>query len=1176
MTSPAVSPWQVQMLGAFTARRGRQEVSRFRTRKMASLLAYLSCHKEQAHPREGVIERFWPDASPCAGRQSLSQALCALRHQLEGPGVERGAVIVADRLTVRLDPRAIQTDVGEFESALHEARNAADGTTARRLHLKSAHAFYQGEFLPGYYDDWVLTERARLSELHLGVLVELGLEHERAGERDRAIQMARSAIANEPWCEVQHRTLMRLLAESGHGAAALRHYRELVERLRVELDAKPEPQTQTLARAIQSGALHECAAKGARTGIDQLTVAPAAVPCLATGTVTFLLAAGGHATEATIAATAEHAGQIIRAESDAGVAVFARAADALAAALAVAGGGNAHGPTAVALHTGDLDHLPSPTEADDSERFQGTTLERAERFLHLGHPGQVLLSEPTARLLEADLSPELQLTDLGTHRLPAGKQPERLFQITERNRAASFPPLRTQRALAGQAPLQLTRFFGREAELNQIKMLLDKSSIRLLTLVGPGGTGKTRLALEAASQAAATAAPGGVYFVPLSDLTDPEHVPGAVLEAMQRPVERSAEPLAALVRALESGRIRLVLDNVEHLLPRAAQIVGELLAAAPGLSCLATSRRPLGVNGEWRFAVPPLAVPEGPTSLTELATFESVQLFVDRAQAVRPDFQVSESNAAALAKLCAHLDGNPLAIELAAARSQVLTPAQMLRRLERRLDFLATRRQDVPPRHRTLRATCEWSYRLLSPEVQRFLAELAVFRGGMSLDAVAAVSRNPLALDHLVELQELSLLQGEEVGGEMRFRLLDTIQEFAGEKLPADARPELEARHADYYVTLTEQARRGMNSAQQPLWLDRIALEHDNLRLIFDRSVAEGASPASVQLGLRLVGAISTFWATRGHLREGRQRIAELLRQPAAADRTLLRGLALLEAGSLALTHSAPPESLPLLEEALAIFRELDAEAQVGRALNHLANAAFSRGDFLNARDLYQEGLEICYRIKDRRSVSQALTNLGSVANSLGNYAEARARYTESLAIKREVGIPRDIVTALMGLGNVAENEGDFPASLAYHEECLELCRASGDRPRIGWTLVNIGNVVARMGDTTLARTHYLESLRIAIELGDRLNVSGCLDGLANLTFACGQAKRAAQLFGAATTLRITAGGALTLGDQAAHDAFEAEMRAALGENAMSQALAAGEALAQISLPELLAAGVIS
>ena len=1068
MSSPAISPWQVQMLGTFTARRGRQEVSRFRTRKMASLLAYLSCHKEQAHPRESVIERFWPDVSACAGRQSLSQALCALRHQLEGPGVERGAVIVADRLTVRLDPRAITTDVGEFEQALEEAQTARDGSTARRLLLRSAHGFYRGEFLPGYYDDWVLAERTRLSELHLGVLVELGLEHERAGERDRAIQLARSAIANDPWCEEQHRTLMRLLAESGHAAAALEHYRALIERLQAELDAEPEPQTQGLARAIQAGAFHERAGKSARTCAETAVVLPA-LGCAPAGTVTFLLSAGGSASSATTTAAEQHRGQMVRPEEDLGVAVFARAADALAAALSVA----EQGPIAVALHTGDLDHPPLLTEADGPERFHGSALDRAERLLHLGHPGQILLSEPTARLLESDLSPELQLLDLGIHRLPAARQPERLFQVSERNRPASFPPLKAPRALAGTVPLQLTRFFGREAELGQIKMLLENPSIRLLTLVGPGGTGKTRLALEAASQAAATAAPGGVCFVPLSDLTDPEHLPGAVLEAMQRPLDRSAEPLAALASALDDGRVRLVLDNLEHLLPRAAEIVAQLLASAPGLSFLATSRRPLGVNGEWRFLVPPLAVPEGPAPLAELAAFESVQLFVDRAQAVRPDFQVSEANACALAQLCAHLDGIPLAIELAAARAQVLTPGQMLKRLERRLDFLATRRPDVPLRHRTLRATCEWSYRLLSPEIQRFFAELAVFRGSMNFDAVAAVSRNPLALDHLMELQECSLLQSEEVGGEMRFRLLDTIQEFAAEKLPQDARAELEARHADYYVTLSEEARRGVNSAQQPLWLDRIALEHENLRAIFDRAAADGAASESVELGLRLVAAISTFWATRGHLREGRQRIADLLRRPAAAERTLLRGQVLLEAGSLALTHSAPTESLPLLEEALAIFRELGAEAGIGRALNHLANAAFSRGDFLTARDLYEEGLQICYRIKDRRSVSQALTNLGGVANSLGNYAEARARYTESLAIKREVGIPRDIVTALMGLGNVAENEGDLRASLAFHEECLQLCRASGDRPRIGWTLVNIGNVTAKLGNIIQARAHY-------------------------------------------------------------------------------------------------------
>ncbi|HWN80697.1 MAG TPA: BTAD domain-containing putative transcriptional regulator, partial [Candidatus Udaeobacter sp.] len=616
MTSPIQSPWHIQMLGTFTARRGRQEVVRFRTRKMASLLAYLSCHKQQAHPREGVIERFWPDVPAGAGRQSLSQALCALRHQLEGPGVERGAVIVADRLTVRLDPRAVTTDVAEFERALDEAQNAPDGSAARRLRLKSAHGVYQGEFLPGYYDDWVLAERTRLSELHLGVLVGLGLEHERAGERDRAIQLARIAIASDPWCEEQHRTLMRLLAESGHATAACEHYRELVARWQTELDADPEPQTTALFRAIQAGAFQARAGTGAPTCAEAPGVSPG--PCALAGTVTFLLAQGVDATRATIDAVREHQGDLVRSEPAAGVAVFARAADALAAARCVA----AQGPIALALHTGDLSHPPSRAAADAPERFLGAALDRAERLLDLGHPGQILLSEPTARLLESDLSAELQLVDLGIHRLPAARLPERLFQIAERNRPVSFPPLKAPRALSSQVPLQLTRFFGREAELAQIKILLESPSIRLLTLVGPGGTGKTRLALEAASQAATTAAAGGVCFVPLGDLTDPEHLPGAVLEALQRPLERSAEPRAALASALQGSQVRIVLDNLEHLLPRAAEIVAQLLASAPGLSLIATSRRPLGVNGEWRFLVPPLAVPEAPGTLAELAAFE--------------------------------------------------------------------------------------------------------------------------------------------------------------------------------------------------------------------------------------------------------------------------------------------------------------------------------------------------------------------------------------------------------------------------------------------------------------------------------------------------------------------------------------------------------------------------
>jgi predicted ATPase len=877
-------------------------------------------------------------------------------------------------------------------------------------------------------------------------------------------------------------------------------------------------------------------------------------PIAPTGTVTFLLAAGGGAADRIMASARDHGGCLVRSELDAAVAVFGRAADALAAARKVAGQRlTDRPPLAMALHTGDLAHPPAEPDC----RFHGPTLDRAERLLCAAHPGQILASEPTVRLLESDLASELEIQDLGIFRPPAGTLSERWFQIGARGAPALFPPPKAERALAGHLPLQLTRFFGRASELRQLKILLRNPDSRLVTLVGPGGTGKTRLALEAAHQAAADIPV--VWFVPLADLTDPDHLPEAMLEAIHRPTERSAEPLAALARALEGAEALLVLDNLEHLLPRGAAIVAELLERAPRLRCMVTSRRPLGVAGEWRFLVPPLAVPEGPASLAELAALESVQLFVDRAQAVRPDFQVSESNARALAQLLSHLDGLPLAIELAAARALVLGPAQMLRRLDRRLDFLATRRLDVQSRHRTLRGTLEWSYRLLPPEVQRFFAELAVFRGPMSLEAVEAVSRSPVALDHLIELRECSLLLGEEVGDEMRFRLLDMIRDFAGEKLPEGARSELEHRHAEYYVALAERARQGVNSARESEWLDRIALEHDHLRAIFDRCAA---GTEGVRLGLRLTAAIASFWSFRGHLGEGRQRIAELLAQPAAAERNALRAQALTEAGNLAVAQSAPAEGLPALEESLAIFRELADEAGIGRALNHLAIAAFYRGDYAGAARLYEEGLEICHRLGDRRAISQALTNLGNVANSIGDYAGARARYAESLVIKRELAIPRDLATALMGLGNVAENEGDLTASLAYHEECLSLCRQSGDRQRAAWALVNLGNVTFKLGDPERARGYYVESLGIATELGDRFNISGCLDGLSAVALAAGEPAQAARLFSAAMTLRQAAQSGIPPSEQAAHESFLGELRVALGERNLRAALADGAALA--------------
>jgi predicted ATPase/DNA-binding SARP family transcriptional activator len=1182
------APWHIQLLGGLAARRGPHVVSRFRTRKMAGLFAYLACHPDRAHPRESLIELLWPDADPDAGRQSLSQALSSLRHQFEPPGAAPCSVFIADRDAIRLHLPAVTTDLAAFDHLLDAGRRPDACSIERRRSLADAVALHRGELLPGFYDDWVLAERERVLEGYIGALAELGAIHERAGELALALEAARRAVAADPLRESSHRMLMRLLAATGDSRAALTHYESLKRRLAREVGGDPEPRTQALAQQMA-----RALAAGCEFLAPPATPSPKLPPEVAPrterlraekptarrfrGTFTLLIARG--TTEAMLAALhAEidrHGGLMISStDDDACAAAFPRALDALEAARmaarALAKRQADSPPPAIALHSGDLD---GPITRENRVIAHG------ERLALAAHPGQILVSESTAALLGGEPAGAMRVSELGLYQLRGDEQPTRLFQLDLARADASraeFPPPKVERPFAGRVPVPATRFIGRTGEIERLRQLFLDPGTRLVTLLGPGGTGKTRLAIEVARVLAPTS--GAVWFVPLADLHQAGLIPGAILEAMALP-QSPGDPLAKAASHLTGRRSLLILDNAEHLVLETAAIIDRLSAAVPDVRFLVTSRHPVGLALERRFPVPPLAVPTGPESPARLAELESVELFLDRAQAVRPDFHLSAGNAVAVAQLCARLEGIPLAIELAAARAQVLTAAQMLERLRRRLDFLAGRRRDVEHRHHTLRATLEWSFRLLPPPLQAFFTCLAVFRTSFTLEAVEAVCGEATALDLVSELMEYSLLHAAEGAGGMRYHLLDTVREFAAEKLSEPQRLELERRHAEHYLALAEEARPHVNSPREREWLDRLAAEHDNLRAALDYCATPGKNeparppsgpkeptgpnvpPPAALVGLRLAVAIAVFWHARGHLAEGRERLARLLALPRVSGPSPERAAALLELGGLEYSQSDYDQAQSHLEASRELYRTLGHDEGNGRALNYLANTAFHRGEFARAAALYDEGLADCRRLGDRRAIAQALTNLANVANSLADYASARERLEESLAIKRELGIPRDIATSLMGLGNVAENQGDLAAARAYNEECLAMAVASGDRQRAAWTRVNLGNVATKTGDLPAARQHYVDSLRVAIELGDRLNQAGCLSGLASLAARCSIPEAAAGFFGASAALRESMGIVIPDREHEEDESLLAALRVALGGPGLASALNCGRAL---------------
>ncbi len=1189
------SGWKIEFFGWLRLEQEDRIITRFRTQKTAVLLAYLAYYRDRSHPREELINMLWPDCDPEAGRRSLSVALSSLRHQMEPPGVTVGAVIAADRISIRLNSALVMTDVADFESALQRASQTGDDTAQGRL-LTEAADLYRGEFLPGFYEDWVLAERERLAESLLGALQRLIAHLESEGDFKQAIAFACRALGADPLREQSYRDLMHLYRATGRHSTALRQYNELKRILREELDIAPNAESRKLADEIMAERQtagetqdSEISTDADAEGDMSITAgprrpfssirAPQTLVIPPFGTVTFLLLdiqdssalrqQGEEALKQALEAydkqtrktIQKHGGQVVREAGEVLWAAFARASDAIAAAieshqwLDTHHGSSEPGMIQLlplrarsALHTGEV--------GSKGEGFFGSDLDHAARLLAATHGGQLLCSEATAALLSHALEPGPRLIDLGIYRLRGVENPERLFQVNypgvpERK----FPPPAAEHGYSGTLPFQVTRFFGREPELAELQEIVLGTETRLVTITGPGGTGKTRLSLESARRLLAPLQ-GAVWFVPLAEIRDPDLIIESVLDAigMQRTV--GVEPVEQVVEASSRQPALLVLDNFEHLVTEGAPVIQALLERAALLKCMVTSRRLLNLEGEREFPLSPLPPPEETNSPEQLVLNASVRLFLDRAQAVRPDFQVTKRNASAVAQLCRRLEGIPLALELAAARAQVLTSAQMLARSVQRFDLLVSRQRGIAARHRTMRAAVDWSYQLLTPELQKFFARLSVFRGGWTLEAVEAVCEVPSALDLLTELRECSIIQGRVVEAEMRFQMLETMREFAMEGLDSDERARLERRHAEYYLALAERANLELRGPEQVAWLNRLSADHDNLRAALEWSKS---NVDDEETGLRFGYALWRFWYARGHLSEGRKQLADVL--ALTSEHTIARAKALNIAGAVAYYESNLVAARTFYEESLTIHRELGDKQNTAFLLNNLACVADDQGDYARARPLYEEAIALYREIGDQWGIANSLLNLGTDFYSQGDIATARSLYEESLDILNQLGDKFSIAHLLLNLGDALKEESDLVGSRTAYEEALALYRELEHANGIADCLDRFGRIAYEEGDYDKARSLFEEALAIRIELEGRQGLILSLESFGVLALAEGKAERSARLFGAAAALRKKIGIPLPPTEQRRQDKYLDALHRLLSEKEYASAWQSGEAL---------------
>jgi predicted ATPase/class 3 adenylate cyclase len=901
-----------------------------------------------------------------------------------------------------------------------------------------------------------------------------------------------------------------------------------------------------------------------------------------------------------------HGGHLFKTVGDAVYAAFASAKGGLAAALDVQHAlqreswgalGTLH--VRMALHTGVV-------EAHASD-YLGPPLNRVAQLLAAGHGGQILLSRATVELVRDALPPDVTLRNLGERRLKDLSRPEHIFQVVMPSLPADFPPLRTLDARPNNLPAQPNTLIGREREVSVVRDLLRRAGVRLVTLTGPGGTGKTRLALQVASELLDEFT-HGVWFVNLAPISDSALVISTIAQTLGVKESGSQSLVDMLKTYLHTKQMLLLLDNFEQVI-NAAVAVAELLIAAPGLKVLVTSRALLHLSGEHEFTVPPLALPERQPlmDLARLTQYEAVRLFIERAQAVRADFAVTNENAPAVAEICHRLDGLPLAIELAAARVKLFPPMALLARLSSRLAILTGGPADLPARQQTLRNTIDWSYQLLDAGEKALFARLGVFVGGWNLAAAEAVCTidgdRPLeVLDGIASLLDKSLLrQPEGVDVEPRFTMLETIREYALERLAASGEGEaIRQRHALFFTNLAEEIEPNLVNADRGRWLQQLDPELDNVRTALAWSRTEIGRG---ELGIRLAGALGWFWYFRGHLSEGYAWLDGALAQTEALGRTMARAKALTAAARLAYyQNDRDPAASTLAAEGVALWRELRDDRGLAYALIVLGLTHLDQDDTATACVLLDESVALFRALGDKSGCAHSLVYRGVIStHTPGNQAVARPFLEESEAIYRELGdqwglggtlynlalvsrrqgditAARRLVeesltlfrsaedfwrasVALNQLGILARDAGDDRLATAYFTESLALNRQVGDQKGVAWQLQGLAVVALHQGDCTRAATRFTESLALFQKLKNNNGIAICLVGFAGVSQTQGQPERAARLLGAAEAMFDAAGTVQDGTERADCNRYVAATRAQLNEETFTAMWEAGRAM---------------
>ena len=806
------------------------------------------------------------------------------------------------------------------------------------------------------------------------------------------------------------------------------------------------------------------------------------------------------------------------------------------------------------LHTGE------PVNA--SEGYVGLDVHRAARICAAGHGGQILISQTTRDLIAEDLRPPMGVIDLGAHRLRSLDSSQRLYQVSGPGLPRDFPPPRTTDAPRNNLKLEVTSFIGREREIEQASQMLEHSSI--LTLTGPGGVGKSRVGLRLARQLLGRFE-DGTWIIECGSITDPDFVLPSVVSAIGLTEAAGRSLQASIVDHLKGKQLLLLLDDCDPVLTECAELAGALARSCSAVRVIVTSREALGVPGEAILPIASLTTPGVGSTVAarDVGAADACQLFLERARAVQPAFELTDQNARSVAQLCRRLDGIPLAIELAAARVRALPVEQIAARLDDRFRLLTGGSRASVARHQTLRATIDWSYDLLTEPERAVLRRLSVFAGGATLEAAESVcAGDPVdpfeILDVLGRLVEKSLVFTDPTSTEARFRLLETVREYArGRLVEADEGDLTLRRHRDWYLALVDEASPAFFHGPEPVeWLRRLDREHDDLRAALEWCLDQ---PGEGQSGLRIAAGLWRYWEIRGHLTEGRGWLERMV-EAVGEDVSSLRANALTGAGNLAFMQGDFRAASSFHESSLALHRQIGDRQSVAYAANNLANAAMQRGDHARARELYEESIDLARELGDERGAAFGSINLADVATRQGDLDAARALHAEILATIRELGDRWMEAFALDTFARATGLAGDREAAQSLHVEALAILEEMGDRRGVARVLTHLAELALSDGDAARARGLFRQSLAIRQDLGDMPGLASAMENLAG-AIASDDAEAAARLHGAAESLREAIRAMVPPQAAASHDQHLADLETRLGADRLAAARREGRAM---------------